>query len=168
MATGAGAAASAFTLASSTSSIEILPCSRSLLTKSSYCRLRRSRAMRPRTVSFDSSKERLRATVLTCSLTSSTPAAVSSGPATSPGFFRSKAALASSAPCDLVSSSLLRKRRSPPIGAESGSLLSLIAAAWKAFTSPFFSRAWMSLSSAAPLAFACAFSFASLAVRKMW
>src|SRR5712664_460344 len=168
VAMGTAGVASALTLASSTSSIETLPPSRSFLTKSSYCLLRRSRAMRPRTVSFDSSKVRLNATVLTCSLTSSTPAGISSGPATSPGFFRSKAALASSAPCVLASSSLLRKRKSPPIGAESASLLSLMAAAWKAFASPFFSRAWMSLSSDDAFVFACAFSLASLAGRKMW
>ena len=154
-------------MASSTSSIATFPSSRSFLMNSSYCLLRRSRAMRPRIASFDSSKLRFSATVFTCSLTTSIPFGVSIGPAMSPGFFRSNAALASSAPCDFASSSLLRKRRSPPIGAESGSLLSFIAVAWNAFGSPFFSRAWMSFISATPLAFACAFSFASFAARKM-
>jgi hypothetical protein len=47
-------------------------------------------------------------------------------------------------------------------------LLSFIATVWKALTSPFFSRASMSLSSAAAFLRASAFSFASLAGSRMW
>ena len=124
--------------------------------------------MRLRMDSLLSSKLRLSATVLTWSLTSSTPAGVSMGPPLSPGLFNSKAALARSGLYALASSSRERKRRSPPIGAESGSLLSFMAVLWKAFTSPFFSRASMSLSSATAFLRAPAFSFGSLAERTMW